>query len=65
MVQIVIYNIQGQRVVTLLDERRPAGIHAVMWDGRDGAGEPVATGVYFVQMRSGSFKETKKIVLLK
>jgi hypothetical protein len=37
----------------------------VTWDGRNGRGEPVATGVYFYRMQAGTFVQTRKMVLLK
>ncbi len=65
-VTIGIYNVAGARVAMLLDETRPAGAHAdVRWDGRDAAGSPVASGVYFYRLVAGEFSQTKKMVLLK
>jgi len=52
-------------VRTLVDEQRPGGRHAVTWDGRNGHGAPVATGVYFYRMRAGGFVMTRKMLLLK
>lgn len=65
IVQMVIYNIRGQRVTTLLNRSRPAGTYTVTWNGKDDRGQPVASGVYFVRMSAGSFKQIRKIVLLK
>lgn len=39
-----------------------AGIHSVSWDGRDNAGNRLATGVHFYRLTSGSFIETKRMV---
>jgi hypothetical protein len=64
-VTIRVYDVAGRLVRTLVDERRPAGRHAVPWDGRNAGGEPVATGVYFYRMQAGSFVQTRKMVLLK
>jgi hypothetical protein len=65
-VTIHVYNVAGERVATLLDETRPAGAHFdVRWDGRDAAGSPVASGVYFYMLRSDTFSQTRKMVLLK
>ncbi|MBI4721091.1 MAG: right-handed parallel beta-helix repeat-containing protein [Chitinivibrionia bacterium] len=65
LVSISIYNAVGQVVKSLLSERKGSGYYSVDWDGRDSNGQPVASGVYFVQMRAGAFKETRKILLLK
>jgi hypothetical protein len=65
LILISIYDVQGQFVESLLSERKNPGYYSVDWDGRNSNGEVVASGVYFVQMRAGAFKETLKIVLLK
>jgi hypothetical protein len=64
-VSLEIYNIMGQRVATLVDEYRESGAHSVTWDGRDTDGKPASSGIYFYRLRSGSFNETKKMMLLK
>ncbi|MDH4038915.1 MAG: T9SS type A sorting domain-containing protein [Candidatus Krumholzibacteria bacterium] len=64
-VTIRLYDVAGRLVRTLVDEARPAGVHHVSWDGRNGHGESVATGVYFCRMQAGTFVQTRKMVLLK
>jgi hypothetical protein len=64
-VKIDIYDVTGQLVRTLIDERASAGVHTIGWDGTDSSGDRVARGVYFVRMAAGSFKASEKIVLLK
>ena len=64
-IQIRVFNILGQQIRTLVDEVREAGRHLVIWDGRDNSGRPVASGVYFCQMTAGSYRETRKMTLLK
>ncbi len=64
-VSIDIFNTRGQKVTTLLDEVRNAGNQSVIWNGKDEYGHPVASGVYFYQMKAGIFSQTKKMVLLK
>lgn len=49
-VQIVVYDARGRRVRTLVSETRGAGIHSVMWLGRDDNAGTVASGVYYVKM---------------
>jgi hypothetical protein len=69
-VSLAIYNVLGQKVRTLLDRRIEAGKHQVVWDGRDGAGKPVSSGVYFVSMvaskgsKSAEFVKARKILLV-
>jgi hypothetical protein len=64
-VSIRIYDVAGRLVKTLVDARRPAGRHRVVWDGRNQAGDPAASGVYFTQMRADGFVQNRKMVLLK
>jgi flagellar hook assembly protein FlgD len=44
---------------------RGAGTHRIGWDGRDGAGAPVAAGTYFVRMTAGGASGTKRIVVVR
>jgi hypothetical protein len=64
-VEIVVYNIRGQRVRTLVSEMRAPGVYQTEWNGLDESGSPVASGVYFVRMKAGTFTNTKKLVLIK
>jgi Ca-activated chloride channel family protein len=66
LMSLAIYDMAGQRVRQLVRARRQsAGPHGVVWDGRDDRGELVANGVYLYQLRAGTFRETRKMVLLK
>lgn len=64
-IELEIYNIKGQKVKTLIDEKLTAGNHQVMWNGKDDNGKQVASGIYFYKMKSGNYNETKKMILLK
>ncbi|MEE9554512.1 MAG: right-handed parallel beta-helix repeat-containing protein [candidate division Zixibacteria bacterium] len=57
---IEIYNILGQRVATLFDDHKPAGLHSVNWNADD-----YPSGVYFAKMRAGEKSQNTKMVLLK
>ena len=63
-VRLNIYNITGQLVRRLVDEKREAGTHYVMWDGTDDSGIHVSTGVYFYRVEVGKAVQTRKMVLL-
>lgn len=63
-VRVTIHSLLGTPVRVLVDRVQPAGTHRVQWDGRDDAGKPVPSGVYFYKMESGSFKAMKKMLLL-
>ncbi len=62
---IIIFDVAGRLVRTLVNEHRAAGAWSVQWNGGDDRGQRVASGVYFYRMRAGSFVDTKKMVLLK
>jgi hypothetical protein len=64
-VTLDIYNLLGQRVITLYDGSAPAGYLELRWNGRDQAGRPVGSGVYFYRMVAGDFQQVRKMVLLK
>lgn len=62
-VTLRILDARGRLVNTLLDEPRSVGAHAVSWDGRTHDGSPAASGVYFAQVLSGDFTQTRKLTL--
>jgi hypothetical protein len=64
-VRIEVFNILGQKVKTLVDERRAVGSHVVDWDGKDARGVDVSSGIYFYRMVADDFSDIKKMVLLK
>jgi flagellar hook assembly protein FlgD len=65
LVSLVVYDVRGARVKTLLIMDQPPGYHRVTWDGTNSGGTNVASGVYFVQMRAPGFAMTRKLLLLK
>jgi len=64
-VKLEVYNILGQKVKTLVDEKLAAGVKEVEWDGRDGKGLEVASGIYFYRIKADDFSDVKKMVMLK
>ncbi len=64
-VQVVIFNLLGQHVRTLVSGQLIAGVHTAVWDGRDDAGRQVTSGTYICLMRSGEFRMTRKLMLLR
>ncbi|MDP7122230.1 MAG: T9SS type A sorting domain-containing protein, partial [Candidatus Marinimicrobia bacterium] len=64
-VTLTIYNIMGQEVTTLTNSTLKAGFHNVRWDGTNGYGELVSTGVYFYRLSSPAFTSTKKMIMVK
>ena len=65
-IELSLYNLGGQRVATLARGRRPAGSHAVRWNGRDDLGRALASGVYLYRMESEArWAGTWKLLLLR
>ena len=55
----------GQEVRTLVDEKLKPGRYSVVWDGRSNNGMDVASGVYFYQLKAGTFSQTRRMLLLR
>jgi len=64
-VTLKVFDVLGQEVVTLVDEKQIAGAHKIHWDGRDRMNRLVTTGVYIIKIEAGDFVSTKKMVFLK
>ena len=65
-VKLEIYNLLGQKVVTLVAQRQPSDNYQVVWDARDDRRNPVVSGVYVYQLRVGhNFTLKRKMVLLR
>ncbi len=64
-VTIIVYNMLGQKIRTLVKENFKAGSHVVNWNGQSDHGLQVPTGVYIYRIKAGEFMESKKMVLIK
>ncbi len=64
-VTLEVYNLLGQKVATLYNDKAKAGNYTYKWSGRDDAGRSVGSGIYFLRMRSGSYQGTSKMILMK
>ena len=64
-VELLVYDVSGRPVATLVRRHMPAGRSSVPWNGRNDGGSPVSTGVYFYRLRAGADAQTKKMILLK
>lgn len=64
-VSLVIYNILGEKVKTLVNETRDAGTYNVRWNGKDEAGNALASGIYFCRLKTEGFEKTMKMVMMK
>ena len=64
-VQLVVYDLMGRKVRTLVTGSQTAGYKTVVWNSKDDAGIPVSAGMYIYELRSGSHSVIQKMVLLK
>ena len=63
---ITIYNLNGQKIKTLVNKKLNTGTHQAVWDATNDSGKPIGSGIYFYQLKTGNtFFETKRMVLLK
>lgn len=63
-VEVAIFNLLGERIRTLVNQRQTAGQHRLHWDGRNEFGMPVPSGAYLYRLRAGEFVQTRKMVLM-
>jgi len=64
-VNLKVFDIRGQEVITLQNSIKSAGNHQVQWNGRNQAGNPVSTGIYFCRLEVGSISKTIKMLNLR
>ncbi|MRR09830.1 T9SS type A sorting domain-containing protein, partial [bacterium] len=64
-VRLAVYDIAGRNVRSLLLGELPAGRHSVRWDGRNGDGAAVGSGVYFVALDAGGAAQRLRLVVVR
>ncbi len=64
-VKIIVCNVLGRKVRTLVDENKEAGFYTVFWDGVDDQGENVVSGIYFYSLSTAQCKQTRKMVVVR
>ncbi len=64
-ITLKVYSLTGELVATLINGNRPQGNHAIEWNGKNAAGENVASGIYFVKMVAGDFSQINKMTLVR
>jgi hypothetical protein len=65
IVNIVIYDLIGKKIKTLVSGFQTAGSKNVNWNATNNQGQPVSAGVFFYSMEAGQLRKTKKMILLK
>ncbi len=64
-IKLIIIDIIGQQIRSLLNEEKSAGNYSVIWDGKDDFGQLVSSGVYFYRMQANDFVMVKKMMLVR
>lgn len=64
-VKIIIYNLDGHKVRTLVDGQKGGGFYNVQWDGKNDNGNQVATGIYIYRFEARDFIKSQKMILMK
>jgi hypothetical protein len=65
LTRLSIFDMRGRLVRILLEEEFEAGRYQITWDGKNGEGREVSSGIYFYRITSGSFSSTRKMTLMK
>ena len=63
--ELTIYSSTGQKIRSLVSSSQTAGMHSIVWDGRDDSGHAVTSGVYFSRLITGKQTATGKMLLLR
>ena len=64
-VRMVIYDLLGREVTTLINETMESGYYATRWNGRNQYGQPVGAGIYFYHLQTGAYSKAHKMLLVK
>jgi hypothetical protein len=64
-VEVVVFDLLGRKIATLVDDTRAGGSYTVEWNGQDANGLQMPTGTYIVRMISGEFSDVRKVMLMK
>lgn len=64
-VELEIYNVKGQKIKTLVNEKQERGEHSQTWDGRDNSGEEVSSGVYLYKLKTDYDETVSRMMLIK
>lgn len=64
-VELVIFNQLGQRVRRYAYDSQSTGYHLIEWDGKDSRARPVASGIYFYQLRTSLGEQTRRMLLIR
>jgi hypothetical protein len=60
-----VFNIKGEKVITLTSSILPVGLHQIRWDGKDRQSRKAASGIYFYRLKTQGYQSVQKMILLK
>jgi immune inhibitor A len=64
-IKLEVFNVSGQKIITLIDGYKEKGRHAVSWSGTDEEGRALSSGIYFYRLTTETFQKANKMILLK
>jgi hypothetical protein len=64
-VALEVYDVSGRLIETIVRDKKSAGTHSVIWDGRDVKGEELPSGIYFYRLKALEFESIRKMVILR
>ena len=64
-VKLIVFNVNGREIRTLVSEHQPAGCYHIIWDGTNNDRQNIATGVYICQFIADNFRKTLKMIMIK
>jgi hypothetical protein len=65
LVKVIVYDVLGREVKTLLNTNQKAGVQQIVWNGDNNSGHMVSSGIYFYKVSAGEQVQTKKMIMLK
>jgi photosystem II stability/assembly factor-like uncharacterized protein len=64
-VTVKVFNLEGKEVISLIKQWQYQGSYSIQWNGKNAKGGDVPSGIYFVQLKAGSFITTRKMILMR
>ncbi|HEX7077374.1 MAG TPA: T9SS type A sorting domain-containing protein [Candidatus Eisenbacteria bacterium] len=64
-VAVRIFDLQGRRITTLVEDSMAAGVYRVKWNGKTSEGRDLASGIYFAQIEGGGSRQSARLTMLK
>jgi flagellar hook assembly protein FlgD len=57
--------VRGDEICALVNEKKEAGYHQLLWNGKDAAGHEAPTGIYLITIEAGEFNASRKMIKIK